>query len=211
MIEQFWLQICGLSYRIKYRVVRSRMVSEVVDGFFRIFYPTGRQDKTEFKLYLNVQQRTIQLNIKMRPHVSLFLKQVSKWYDVVIFTAAIESYANAVCDKLELHSGTTFSKRYFRQHCDAIGSLKYTKDLLRVSSDLSNVFIIDNSEIAFKYYPDNAISIDDYLGHDTPDDKKLLNLLPVLDCLRFTSDVRNILNRRKRRSTGGRSSLGRTY
>ena len=79
-------------------------------------YPVSHKEKSEFKLYLNVQQRAIPLNIVLRPHVRLFLRQVSKWYDVVIFTAAVESYANAVCNKLESMSGIEFQKRYFRQH-----------------------------------------------------------------------------------------------
>ena len=84
-------------------------------------------------------------------------------------------------------------------YCDPIGNQKYTKDITKVSKDLANTFIIDNSEIAYKLNPDNAIHIDDFLGHDSIDDDKLLNLLPILDCLRFTSDVRNFLARRKRK------------
>lgn len=181
---------------------KSRVLSSsLIFRLEKILNPKSNRSLTEFPLILHMQeQKRIKLNIKMRPHVNLFLRQVSKWYEIVIFTAAIEDYGNAVCDRLEYHSGVTFSKRFFRQHCDPIGNsrqLKYTKDIAKVSNDLANVFIIDNSEIAFKYYPDNAILIDDYLGEESKNDEKLLNLLPILDCLRFTSDVRNILTRRK--------------
>jgi len=160
-------------------------------------YPVNEKDKTEFRILMNMQQRTVQLNIKMRPYVKIFLRKVSKWYDVVIFTAAIENYASAVCDKLEEHAGLKLEKRFYRQHCDTISlsPMKFTKDISKVSPDLANILIIDNSEIAYKYFPDNAIPINDYMGDLTPNDDSLLGLLPMLDCLRFTSDVRNILYR----------------
>ena len=44
-------------------------------------------------------------------------------------------------------------------------------------------------------FPDNAIPIKSWFND--PSDTALLNLLPVLDALRFVSDVRSILNRNR--------------
>ena len=44
-------------------------------------------------------------------------------------------------------------------------------------------------------YPDNAIPIKSWFND--PSDTALLDLLPVLDALRFVSDVRSILNRNR--------------
>ena len=71
----------------------------------------------------------------------------------------------------------------------------YTKDLSAICADLSSVFILDNSPGAYRLYPDNAIPIKSWFSD--PSDTALLELLPVLDALRFVSDVRSILNRNR--------------
>lgn len=43
-----------------------------------------------------------------------FELQVSKWYDLVIFTASMEIYGAAVADKLDNNRGI-LTKRYYRQ------------------------------------------------------------------------------------------------
>lgn len=45
--------------------------------------------------------------------IKLFF-QVSKWYDLVIFTASMEIYGAAVADKLDNNRGI-LTKRYYRQ------------------------------------------------------------------------------------------------
>ena len=87
-----------------------------------------------------------------------------------------------------------FRNRYFRQHCNLdYGS--YTKDLKTICPDLSSIFILDNSPGAYKDYPHNAIPIKSWFSD--PNDTALLNLLPILDGLRFVSDVRSVLSRNR--------------
>ncbi|KAL7737865.1 hypothetical protein ACLKA6_006242 [Drosophila palustris] len=127
-----------------------------------------------------------------RPHVDQFLEHVGKWYDLVIYTASLEAYASNVVDKLDAGRGI-FQRRYYRQHCTSATNF-VTKNLYMVERDLARVFIIDNSPSAYRDFPQNAIPIKSYI-YD-PDDEELLNLLPFLDALRFTKDVRSILGRR---------------
>ena len=90
--------------------------------------------------------------------------------------------------------GNLFRSRYFRQHCTLhYGS--YTKDLSAISTDLSSIFILDNSPGAYKDYPHNAIPIKSWFSD--PNDTALLNLLPILDALRYVSDVRSVLSRNR--------------
>ena len=122
-----------------------------------------------------------------------FYIQVSKWYELVVFTASMEIYGTAVADKLDTREGI-LRRRYYRQHCTLdFGS--YTKDLSAICADLSSVFILDNSPGAYRAYPDNAIPIKSWFND--PSDTALLNLLPVLDALRFVSDVRSVLSRNR--------------
>lgn len=134
---------------------------------------------------------------------------MSQWYDLVIFTASMEIYGAAVADKLD-NGRNILRRRYYRQHCTPdFGS--YTKDLSAICSDLNRVnhriffrafftftflfqiFIIDNSPGAYRCYPQNAIPIKSWFSD--PMDIALLSLLPLLDALRFTNDVRSVLSR----------------
>lgn len=127
-----------------------------------------------------------------RPHVDLFLDVVSQWYDLVIYTASMEEYASIVVDRLDNGRGI-LRRRFYRQHCMAPPQF-LSKNLLLIDKDLANVFIIDNSPTSYRSFPDNAIPIKSYI-YDLKDEE-LLNLLPFLDALRFTKDVRSVLSRR---------------
>lgn len=69
----------------------------------------------------------------------------------------------------------------------------YTKDLSAICNDLNRIFILDNSPGAYRRFPNNAIPIKTWISD--PMDVSLLAILPLLDALRFTSDVRSILSR----------------
>ncbi|TDG39268.1 hypothetical protein AWZ03_014312 [Drosophila navojoa] len=135
----------------------------------------------------------VEFQVFKRPYVDLFLDLVSKWYDVVIYTASLQAYASIVIDKLDAGRGI-LQRRYYRQHCVNTSSL-VSKNLFVVNRDLNSVLIIDNSPSAYRDFPENALPIKSYI-YD-PNDRELLNLLPFLDALRFTKDVRSILRRRE--------------
>ncbi|CAG9856245.1 unnamed protein product [Phyllotreta striolata] len=145
----------------------------------------------DFVLKVTIDRHPVRFFVHKRPHVDFFLDIVSQWYELVVFTASMEIYGAAVADKLDAGRGI-LQRRFYRQHCTPeLGS--YTKDLCVIGSDLSSVFILDNSPGAYRAYPDNAIPIKSWFSD--PTDIALLNLLPVLDALRFTADVRSVLSR----------------
>ena len=81
---------------------------------------------------------------------------------MVIFTASMEIYGDAVIDKLD-DGRNLFTNRYYRQHC-TFEEDSYSKDLSAVNVDLSRVLIVDNSPAAYRLYPWNAIP-SNYLNH----------------------------------------------
>ncbi len=73
----------------------------------------------------------------------------------MVFTASMEIYGAAVTDKLD-NNRNMLLRRYFRQHCTfEYGT--YSKDLSVITNDLSRVFILDNSPLAYRSFPLNAI------------------------------------------------------
>ncbi|SCU89498.1 LANO_0D05182g1_1 [Lachancea nothofagi CBS 11611] len=129
-----------------------------------------------------------------RPYCDLFLTKISLWYDLVIFTASMKEYADPVIDWLEASFPGKFSRRLYRQDCTLRNGMGYVKDLSLLSSThapLSDVFIIDNSPVSYAMHVDNAIQVEGWISD--PTDTDLLNLLPLLEALRYTTDVRNVL------------------
>ncbi|KAF8974308.1 NLI interacting factor-like phosphatase-domain-containing protein [Flammula alnicola] len=137
--------------------------------------------------------RSTLYHVYKRPFVDFFLRKVSGWYTLVIFTASMQEYADPVIDWLDAGRGI-LEHRFFRD----LPNGSYTKDLSVVDPDLSRVCLVDNSPISYTVNEANGIPIEGWT--QDPSDEALLDLLPVLDSLRFTSDVRRVLGLR---SAGG--------
>lgn len=109
-------------------------------------------------------QHPILYYVHKRPHCDEFLRKVCKWYNLVVFTASVQEYADPVIDWLE-QERKYFSARLYRQHCTYRNGA-YIKDLSSVEPDLSRVMILDNSPLS-------------YIFHEgTGTDCKALHLLP---------------------------------
>lgn len=138
--------------------------------------------------------------------------QVSKWYNLVVFTASVQEYADPVIDWLESER-KYFTGRFYRQHC-TFRHGAFIKDLSSVEPDLSKVMILDNSPLSYMFHQgtswpvlltlrglgdqlliqrgaDNAIPIQGWISD--PTDNDLLHLVPLLEGLQYVSDVRALL------------------
>lgn len=149
-----------------------------------------------------------------RPWVDKFLQTVSEWYHLVIYTASLQEYADPVIHWLEGAGGpscggggkaTLFKRKLFRSSCIEIGG-NWVKDLQLIEEDLSRICLLDNSNFSFQINPDNGIPIESWTSDKK--DTGLLDLLPFLDALRFTDDVRSILSLRGLGHRGGAGGSG---
>lgn len=95
-------------------------------------------------------QHPILYYVHKRPHCDEFLRRVSKWYNLVVFTASVQEYADPVIDWLEADR-KYFSARYYRQHC-TFRHGAFIKDLSSVEPDLSKVMILDNSPLSYMFH-----------------------------------------------------------
>lgn len=100
-------------------------------------------------------QHPILYYVHKRPHCDDFLKKVCKWYNLVVFTASVQEYADPVIDWLE-QERKYFSARYYRQHC-TFRNGAYIKDLSSVEPDLSRVMILDNSPLSYIFHEGKTV------------------------------------------------------
>ncbi|KAI7865083.1 NLI interacting factor-like phosphatase-domain-containing protein [Spinellus fusiger] len=141
---------------------------------------------------VKTNQQDILYIVYKRPHLDFFLHTISQWYKVIIFTASLADYANPVIDWLN-QDQPIISQRYFRQSCEYRNG-HFVKDISLAEPDLSKVCLVDNSASAFALNQENGIPLKDWISN--PQDECLLDLLPLLDALRFTTDVRSVLRLR---------------
>lgn len=100
---------------------------------------------------------------------------MSELYEVVIFTAAMQDYADWVLDNIDKQKRITY--RLYRQHASPTGMV-FVKDLSRIGRPLNKTIIVDNVAENFSLQPDNGIFIKSWF--DDMSDTALLELAPLL-------------------------------
>ena len=126
----------------------------------------------DFKLTVNTSgQKTINPSaahlvniwVRKRPFVDAFLRRMTRYYEIVVFTASIRSYAEAILKKLD-PDGDIVDHLLCRDYCttsvnEKTGKVSYMKDLSRLGRSLHKTLIIDNSPDCYQLQPENAIPI----------------------------------------------------
>lgn len=142
----------------------------------------------------------------LRPFCNKFVSELSKFYEVVIFTAAMQDYADWIIKESIDPLGKLVKHCLYRQHCgvEAVvkqegeehlpDTIRSIKDMRLLGRDIRKVIIIDNLKENFmSTCPNNGIEIESW--YDDLDDKELKKLLPFLKAivLNEEKDVRPIL------------------
>ena len=128
--------------------------------------------------------------VLIRPYAEEFLKNVSKYFEIVIFTASISKYASPLLDILDKEKNIKY--RLYRDHCTFINGI-FVKDLKRLNRCLKDIIIVDNSPLAYAFDSDNGLPIKTW--YDDPNDKELMKIEPLIIFLSKTKDVRKYIDR----------------
>ncbi len=115
--------------------------------------------------------------IKIRPFLMEFLAKIKEYYELVVFTAATQEYADPIINALETN-GKFFDYRLYRMHTIIIDN-DFVKDLSKLGRDLSKIIIVDNMEQNYKLQKNNGITIRPFWGKDN-EDSALIDLLDIL-------------------------------
>jgi len=86
--------------------------------------------------------------IRIRPYLYNFLEKIKKYYELVVFTAATQEYADPIINALE-QKKKYFDYRLYRIHTIIIDN-DFVKDISKLGRDLSKIIIVDNMEQNYK-------------------------------------------------------------
>ncbi|PHU18198.1 hypothetical protein BC332_13893 [Capsicum chinense] len=129
-----------------------------------------------------------------RPGLHEFLKRLSEFADLVLFTAGLEGYARPVVDKIDVEN--LFSRRLYRPSTISTEFREHVKDLSCISEDLCRIVIVDNNPFSFLLQPLNGIPCIPFSPGQPHDDQLLEVILPLLKHLSEQKDVRPVLRER---------------
>ena len=147
-------------------------------------------EKNDIILEVDFEGVLYNIYVLVRPFAKEFLINVSKYFEIVIFTASIPKYASPLLDILD--KDKNIKHRLYREQCTFINGL-YIKDLKRLNRPLKDLIIVDNSPLAYAFNEENGLPIKTW--YDDYTDRELNKILPLIIFLSKVNDVRmHIIN-----------------
>ncbi|KAI0599025.1 HAD-like domain-containing protein [Biscogniauxia sp. FL1348] len=128
--------------------------------------------------------------VAKRPGVDYFLRYLSQYYELVLFTSVPFAMGDPLVRKLDPYRFIVWP--LFREATKYIDG-EIVKDLSYLNRDLSKVIIIDSKASHVRNQPENAIILPKWTGD--PKDTELVSLIPFLEYIHTMQykDVRTVL------------------
>ncbi|KJZ75469.1 Mitochondrial import inner membrane translocase subunit TIM50 [Hirsutella minnesotensis 3608] len=128
--------------------------------------------------------------IAKRPGMDYFIRYLSQYYELVLFTTQPFAYGEGVVRKLDPFR---FIMWPLYREATKFEDGEIVKDLSYLNRDLSKVIILDTNSTHVRKQPENAIILDPWKGDSS--DKGLVGLIPFLEYIHTMqySDVRKVI------------------
>ncbi|KAJ2656939.1 hypothetical protein IWW48_004762 [Coemansia sp. RSA 1200] len=123
---------------------------------------------------------------RLRPGYREFLERASELFEVVVFTASQQVYADRLLNLID-PDRRFIRHRLFRDSCVYIKT-NYIKDLGILGRDVRKMVLVDNCPQAFAYHQSNGIPIESW--YEDKNDRELAHLMDFLMTLVGEDDVR---------------------
>lgn len=147
------------------------------------FRPMSHYD---YIIPITLENSTHNIYVLKRPGVEIFLEEMSKLFEIVVYTASLGKYADPLLDEMDV-TGKMITARLFREHC-VLFQGNYIKDLSLLGRDLASTLIIDNSIAAYSFQKENGVNCKSFI--DDLNDKELYDLMLFLKSIVDVDDVR---------------------
>ena len=160
------------------------------------FLPAKKEnDKRDYCLVLDLDETLVhyfedetESYVKVRLGAENFIKELSKYCEICIFTASTKYYADIVIDGLDYNHLVDF--RLYRQHTSINRGINI-KDLSKLGRSLEKIIIVDNIEDNYQLQPNNGINISDFEGDENDNELEYL-LEDLLEIVKVPG--KNVIN-----------------
>ena len=98
----------------------------------------------------------------IRPGAIEFLKEISAYYEIIIFTSSYKSYADYILNKLDINKDI-ISYRLYKSHA-SFEKGRSIKKLSMIGRDLKKIIFVDNLKNNAKYNKKNLYLIPSWIG-----------------------------------------------
>ena len=151
------------------------------------FLPKLDNNKYKYTLVLDLDETLVHYieeensaYVQVRPYADYFLKELSPFFEIVLFTAAEEDYTDIVLK--ELNKNNYITHILCRKYTE-LNNGYYIKDLSKLGRDLSKVVIVDNNKDNFSLQPENGLFISSYFGEQNDNELYLLcgDLMKIIE------------------------------
>ncbi len=113
---------------------------------------------------------------------------MSKFFEVIIYTASLSKYADPLMDMMDPFKYCT--ARLFREHCAFVNGV-FVKDMSVLGWDMKDTILIDNSPTSYMLQPECGLPILSW--YDDKKDRVLMEYIPLLIELSKVHDVREVI------------------
>ena len=163
---------CLLNHQTKPILVVVDMDHTLIHGFIgakqaKLVYlhTTGYQPSQIIRFRVNGQSCVV----FKRPGVEKVILEMSKHYDLVLWTAGTQSYADPIVDWLDPEK-VIFSKQVYHTERTQSQDRRFVKNFNKLQVALSRVLILDNSEKSYAFQPTNGVPISDFTASNSDTD-----------------------------------------
>jgi len=132
--------------------------------------------------------------LNLRPFVVECLLELSKKFQIVVFTASVQEYADPLLDYLDRQYGV-IQKRFYRHHCYRTQDEVTMKDLRIFEQwgfDMKDVILVDNATHWFGFQINNGLPMVPF--YDNKEDKEMIHILHYLENFVDINDIRPVLS-----------------
>jgi Dullard-like phosphatase family protein len=142
------------------------------------FNPKKPDDKREYCLVLDLDETLVhyfedenEAYVKVRMGTENFIRKLSKYCEIAIFTASTQNYADIVIDGLDCKDLIDY--RLYRQHTTLMNGVN-VKDLSKLGRNMDKIIIVDNIEENYQLQPNNGLNICDFEGDENDNELDFL-------------------------------------
>jgi len=204
ILNDFFINKVLIDYN--YLFFHKETTAKSINSSSYIPIPISKDKSKKFSLVINFNNTLINLKqtdyddesegyeIETRPFLIDFLTEVSKFYEIILFTNENEEFIKPFITEIDNES-KYFSYCLFGEHVQYVNG-EYLKDMSCLGRDLNRCVVVDCYPSSFKNHVENGILVRRYVGEGSSD--KTLYFLEDLLCRialnKEIDDVRNGLS-----------------